>query len=279
MANTKISALTSATTPLAGTETLPIVQSGSTVKATVANITGAGTYSGSFTTLLTTGNVGFGAVSPTQPLVVTKNQNGSTWMNVVNTTSGTGAAAGLLMTGDATNQATIELDSTGHSGFPNALRVRQIGANPIVFSTSDTERARFDSAGNFLLRTTSVGNATSGGTIRFGASGLGVVTTVYENPVANLAFKDIALNNGGGSWSCLLLVSVTSTANGNAATRTTYAVLGRGTTATFTSLATQNGSTSGASFTVTCPSNGVMRITNTFGSNVEITATAIGQGN
>jgi len=35
MANTKISALTSATTPLAGTEVLPIVQSGSTVK--VAN--------------------------------------------------------------------------------------------------------------------------------------------------------------------------------------------------------------------------------------------------
>ena len=35
MANTKISALTSASTPLAGTETLPIVQSGSTVK--VAN--------------------------------------------------------------------------------------------------------------------------------------------------------------------------------------------------------------------------------------------------
>jgi hypothetical protein len=32
MADTKISALTSATTPLAGTEVLPIVQSGTTVK-------------------------------------------------------------------------------------------------------------------------------------------------------------------------------------------------------------------------------------------------------
>jgi hypothetical protein len=39
MANTKISALTSATTPLAGTEVLPIVQSGSTVKVSVANLT------------------------------------------------------------------------------------------------------------------------------------------------------------------------------------------------------------------------------------------------
>ena len=39
MANTKISALTSATTPLAGTETLPIVQSSATTKVTVANLT------------------------------------------------------------------------------------------------------------------------------------------------------------------------------------------------------------------------------------------------
>jgi len=39
MANSKISALTSATTPLAGTETLPVVQSSATVKVTVANLT------------------------------------------------------------------------------------------------------------------------------------------------------------------------------------------------------------------------------------------------
>ena len=38
MADKKISALTSATTPLAGTEVLPIVQSGSTVKVTVAGL-------------------------------------------------------------------------------------------------------------------------------------------------------------------------------------------------------------------------------------------------
>jgi hypothetical protein len=39
MADKKISALTSASTPLAGTEVLPIVQSGSTVKVPVANLT------------------------------------------------------------------------------------------------------------------------------------------------------------------------------------------------------------------------------------------------
>jgi hypothetical protein len=39
MADKKISQLTNATTPLAGTEVLPIVQSGSTVKVSVANLT------------------------------------------------------------------------------------------------------------------------------------------------------------------------------------------------------------------------------------------------
>lgn len=38
MADKKISQLTAASTPLAGTEVLPIVQSGSTVKATVSNV-------------------------------------------------------------------------------------------------------------------------------------------------------------------------------------------------------------------------------------------------
>ena len=39
MADKKISALTGATTPLGGTEVLPIVQSGATVKVSVANLT------------------------------------------------------------------------------------------------------------------------------------------------------------------------------------------------------------------------------------------------
>ena len=54
MADRKISALTSASTPLAGTEVVPLVQSGATVKATIANIVGAGTSPGAFTTLINT---------------------------------------------------------------------------------------------------------------------------------------------------------------------------------------------------------------------------------
>ena len=56
MADKKISALTAATTPLAGTEVLPIVQSGATVKVAVSDLTAGRAISATQLTL-TTGNV------------------------------------------------------------------------------------------------------------------------------------------------------------------------------------------------------------------------------
>jgi hypothetical protein len=63
MADLKISALTGASTPLAGTEVLPIVQSGSTVKVSVANLTAGravATAGGSFTDNYTQGTAAKG---------------------------------------------------------------------------------------------------------------------------------------------------------------------------------------------------------------------------
>jgi hypothetical protein len=56
MADLKISALTGASTPLAGTEVLPIVQGGATVKVSVANLTAGRAVSATQMTL-TTGNL------------------------------------------------------------------------------------------------------------------------------------------------------------------------------------------------------------------------------
>ena len=68
MANSKISALTSATTPLAGTETLPIVQSGATVKVAVSDLTaGRAVATGNLTTTGTatiSSNAAIGTTSP-----------------------------------------------------------------------------------------------------------------------------------------------------------------------------------------------------------------------
>jgi hypothetical protein len=55
MADKKISALTAASTPLAGTEVLPIVQSGATVKVAVSDLT-AGRAISATTVTATTGN-------------------------------------------------------------------------------------------------------------------------------------------------------------------------------------------------------------------------------
>jgi hypothetical protein len=54
MADTKISALTGATTPLAGTEVLPVVQSATTVNVSIANLTAGRAVSASSLTLTTT---------------------------------------------------------------------------------------------------------------------------------------------------------------------------------------------------------------------------------
>lgn len=62
MSDQKISALTAATTPLAGTEVLPIVQSGATVNVSVANLTAGRAVSGTSLTA-STGNVVIGTAT------------------------------------------------------------------------------------------------------------------------------------------------------------------------------------------------------------------------
>jgi hypothetical protein len=63
MADKKISALTGAATPLAGTEVLPIVQSGSTVKVAVSDLTAGRSVNGSG--FIASGSFGAGGTTPT----------------------------------------------------------------------------------------------------------------------------------------------------------------------------------------------------------------------
>jgi hypothetical protein len=93
MADLKISQLTGATTPLAGTEVLPIVQGGATKQVSVANLT-AGRAVGASTVQASTG---FGVgVTPTYPIQIQQN----------------GTATGL---GLSTN--TKLLDGSANKGF------------------------------------------------------------------------------------------------------------------------------------------------------------------
>lgn len=74
-----------------------------------------------------------------------------------------------------------------------------------------------------------------------------------------------------------LYVSTTRTTAGNVSRRAAYAVFCRGTTSTFTQIGVDHdGSGGGASFTVTTPSNGTIRFTDTSANSVDVRLTFIG---
>jgi len=90
MSNSKISALTSATTPLAGTETLPIVQSSATTKVTVANLTAGRAVAARNIVLSNAGGSTTGAVQVTSgdqstARIRIQNTNGQPWDLVAGT--------------------------------------------------------------------------------------------------------------------------------------------------------------------------------------------------
>ena len=110
MADKKISALTGASTPLAGTEVLPIVQGGATVKVAVSDLTVgravsalslASTTGATFAT--TSGSVGIGTASPTEQLSITGNMAFQAAQNFIYNNTGSVIAAGFNLNG--TNSA------------------------------------------------------------------------------------------------------------------------------------------------------------------------------
>jgi hypothetical protein len=189
MADKKISALTNASTPLAGTEVLPIVQSGSTVKVAVSDLTAGRGISATQLTLstgnlaigtsgkgVTTGSaipLGFGTNNATS--AVTLDTSGRL---LIGSTSSFSAAAKLQV------QDNIGFETNGSGGkfeffrygvqtgiFDTPATSGQLnisGVSILSFRTSATERARIDSSGNLLV--------TSTGGLGYGTGSGGAVT-------------------------------------------------------------------------------------------------------
>jgi len=101
MADTKISALPASTTPLAGTEVLPIVQSGATKQVSVANLTAGRAVSAAELTL-STGN-----------LIIGTSGNGIDF----SATPGTGTSELLADYEEGTWTPLISADGTGSPAF------------------------------------------------------------------------------------------------------------------------------------------------------------------
>jgi len=209
MANKKISALTSATTPLAGTETVPIVQSGATVKATVADITNGGGYAGSFTSLAYTttltggtgivalgtsqfykdasGNIGIGTAAPGAKLELNESTNASLPILVV-------ARGGNALTA----QHRYLTKNSGGTNTGAAVGFNSTYGLVLTASATSIDTARdfvIDSGGNALV--------IGGGGLGYGTGSGGTVTQVTSRTTG------VTLNKTNGA---ITLVSAAGSA-------------------------------------------------------------------
>jgi hypothetical protein len=146
MADKKISQLTGATTPLAGTEVLPIVQGGSTVKVSVANLTAGRAVDANGVT--SSANVRVEYSSAGNASLITKN-----------TATSAGATAQVIATNDASRNLRIQYTSSGGAG-PAALtngistetgQIYTDGNYPLVIGTNVSAAAIIDTSQNVKL--------------------------------------------------------------------------------------------------------------------------------
>jgi hypothetical protein len=147
MADSKISALTAATVPLAGTEVLPIVQSGTTKKVSISNVTAGRDISASKIIVGTGSEIGRATVwTPTNGDVMAAMR-----------CAGTGTQRGLYVSGD---------NSTGEV----ALDVTGSAAGTLVVKTGGTTIAKFDSDWNTQISLGNLKMMTAGKGIDFSAN-------------------------------------------------------------------------------------------------------------
>jgi hypothetical protein len=140
----------------------------------------------------------------------------------------------------------------------------------ITFSPAMT----LDASGRLLVGTVTSGTAAGDGVVKLG--GYGHCISQTGTSIASGSSIDLTVVTSGAGYQGFLSVANTQMASANTRTQTTYSVFGRGTASTITQIATANGSLGGASFTVTTPSNGVIRITNTSGAAASISAQFFG---
>lgn len=195
MANVKISALPVATTPLAGTEVLPIVQTGVTAKVSVANLTAGRAISASGLTLTnalpiasggtgqTTANAAFNALAPSQT------GNSGKYL----TTDGTNTSWGTNPLGTVTNvsgTAPISV-ATGTTTPVISMPAATSSVNGYLTSTDWT---------TFNNKSNTNGTVTSVAALTIGTTGTDLSSTVATGtttPVITLNVPTASATNRG----------------------------------------------------------------------------------
>lgn len=191
MADTKISALTAATTPLAGTEVLPIVQSGVTKQVSVANLTAGRTVSAStFTSTVATGTAPFTVTSTTEVANLTAASATTAFNLKSNATTGVmqiagpGAGTTRVMTIPNANFTAARTDAaqtfTGTQTFATDMIVGSPsgGFSALVSLAATSANTQYSF---LLLQNRATETATTGASIDFGGAvnWLGRVSTQF----------------------------------------------------------------------------------------------------
>ena len=141
MADLKISALPASTTPLAGTEVLPIVQSSTTKQVSIANLTAGRAISASTVTATTT--MGVGAATPSASgagITFPATQSASSDANTLDDyEEGTVTAAGIALTFSTPGNLAVTYNNRDvtYTKIGNMVQVQaRIAASAFTFTTS-----------------------------------------------------------------------------------------------------------------------------------------------
>jgi hypothetical protein len=260
MADTKISALPAVTTPVAGASQLPIVQSGTTKKVTVLELTG--------TQVSANGDVGIGGdttgvvagVTVTSKFCVKNEGSGPVagFVHVNDTTAGTGsgtfacrsrgtlAAPAIVQNNDAlwnmfvaghdgtdlalAAQISVEVDGTpGSNDMPGRIRFLTTPDG----TQAPVEAMKIDNAQNVTV---------SAGNLVIGTAGKGI--DFSADPSAPGMTSELLDDYEEGTWTPVLLAGVGSlTSTSNASGK--YVKIGSAVTLYFTIQITDNGTASG----------------------------------
>lgn len=160
MADLKISQLTGATTPLAGTEVLPIVQSGSTVKVSVANLTAGravGMAGGSFTDNITQSTAAKGVNFTANTPAAGMTSQLLNWYEEGTWTPTDGSGAGLTLTVNGTATYTRigrQVTVIGSVTYPNTANTANMIISGLPYAVAAGTYASIGSIGYTSIATT-----------------------------------------------------------------------------------------------------------------------------
>lgn len=186
MADTKISALTGASTPLAGTEVLPIVQSSATVKVSVANLTAGRAVSAASLALTTS------------PLPATSGGTGQSSYAVGDLLYASTTTALSKLADVATGSAVI---SGGVGVAPSygkiGLTTHVSGTLPVA--NGGTNLTSFTSGG--IVYASSASALATGSNVYYDGTTIGTVGRLYNGSASTFGASSwaMSLGNGGAS--------------------------------------------------------------------------------